>query len=78
MCSVEGATLDWIDRPQLTRDTMRELLVKTLGGAMRAIREMDHTLPGPGAGPPGRRLTTGSGAKAHRALRPASPSGSAS
>ncbi|MGY1502299.1 TetR/AcrR family transcriptional regulator [Streptomyces sp. QTS52] len=43
VCSVEGATLDWIDRPQLSRDTMRELLVKMLGGAMRAIEELDPT-----------------------------------
>ncbi|GAA3862639.1 TetR/AcrR family transcriptional regulator [Streptomyces lacrimifluminis] len=41
VCSVEGATLDWIDRPQLSRDIMRELLVKMLGGAMRAIEELD-------------------------------------
>ena len=41
VCSVEGATLDWIDRPELPRDTMRELLVKMLGGAMRCIEELD-------------------------------------
>ncbi|MGW4173771.1 hypothetical protein ACWEGX_43585, partial [Streptomyces chartreusis] len=41
VCSVEGATLDWIDRPELPRDTMRELLVKMLGGAMRSIEELD-------------------------------------
>ncbi|MFE5189811.1 TetR/AcrR family transcriptional regulator [Streptomyces sp. NPDC056628] len=40
VCSVEGATLDWIDRPELPRDTMRELLVKTLGGALRAIEDL--------------------------------------
>ncbi|MEU6146469.1 TetR/AcrR family transcriptional regulator [Streptomyces sp. NPDC047081] len=54
VCSVEGATLDWIDRPRLTRDKMRELLVKTLGGAMRAIEELDPAYPAPG---PARRDT---------------------
>ena len=43
VCSVEGATLDWIDRPELSRDIMRELLVKMLGGALRAIEELDPT-----------------------------------
>jgi AcrR family transcriptional regulator len=47
VCSVEGATLDWIDRPELSRDQMGELLVKTLGGAMRAIEEMDPSYPAP-------------------------------
>ncbi|MEV7437677.1 TetR/AcrR family transcriptional regulator [Streptomyces griseoviridis] len=47
ICGVEGATLDWIARPQLSRDTMRELLVKTLGGAMRAIEEIDPAYPAP-------------------------------
>ena len=47
LCSVEGATLDWIDRPGLSRDAMRELLVKTLGGTMRAIEEMDPAYPAP-------------------------------
>ncbi|WP_374205392.1 TetR/AcrR family transcriptional regulator [Streptomyces sp. SP2-10] len=52
VCSVEGATLAWIDRPELARDTMRELLVKTLGGALRAIEELDPAYPAP---PPARR-----------------------
>ncbi|QTD97282.1 TetR/AcrR family transcriptional regulator [Streptomyces cyanogenus] len=52
VCSVEGATLDWIDRPRLSRDTMRELLVKTLGGALRAVEELDPAHPAP---PPARR-----------------------
>ncbi|MFR9796645.1 TetR/AcrR family transcriptional regulator [Streptomyces sp. MS06] len=47
VCSVEGAALDWIDRPGLSRDTMRELLVRTLGGAMRAIEELDPAYPAP-------------------------------
>ncbi|MFJ3232975.1 TetR/AcrR family transcriptional regulator [Streptomyces sp. NPDC086787] len=52
VCSVEGATLDWIGRPVLSRDTMRELLVKTLGGALRAVEELDPSYPAP---PPARR-----------------------
>ncbi|GGT20047.1 TetR/AcrR family transcriptional regulator [Streptomyces chromofuscus] len=48
VCGVEGTTLDWIDRPELTRDTMRGLLVKTLGGTMRAIEELDPSYPAPG------------------------------
>ncbi|CAM5506659.1 TetR family transcriptional regulator OS=Streptomyces glaucescens OX=1907 GN=SGLAU_05750 PE=4 SV=1 [Streptomyces glaucescens] len=47
VCGVEGATLDWIDRPGLSRDVMRELLVRTLGGAMRAIEELDPAHPAP-------------------------------
>ncbi|MER6384752.1 TetR/AcrR family transcriptional regulator [Streptomyces sp. NPDC001250] len=47
VCSVEGATLDWIDRPGLSRDTMRDLLVKTLGGALRAVEELDPAYPAP-------------------------------
>ncbi|MER6977801.1 TetR/AcrR family transcriptional regulator [Streptomyces carpinensis] len=49
VCGVEGATLDWIDRPDLSRDAMRELLVKTLGGALRAVEELDPTYPAPAA-----------------------------
>ncbi|PNG22458.1 TetR/AcrR family transcriptional regulator [Streptomyces cahuitamycinicus] len=47
VCSVEGATLEWIDRPELPRDTMCELLVKTLGGALRAIEELGPAHPAP-------------------------------
>ncbi|MFI7502343.1 TetR/AcrR family transcriptional regulator [Streptomyces sp. NPDC049687] len=47
VCSVEGATLDWIDRPQLSREVMCDLLVKTLGGALRAIEEIDPAFPAP-------------------------------
>ncbi|MFB9464046.1 TetR/AcrR family transcriptional regulator [Streptomyces cinereospinus] len=47
VCAVEGTTLDWIDRPGLTRETMCELLVKTLGGALRAIEELDPAYPAP-------------------------------
>ncbi|MET7680955.1 TetR/AcrR family transcriptional regulator [Streptomyces sp. NPDC005423] len=48
VCAVEGSTLDWIARPELSRDRMRELLVKTLGGALRAIEELDPSYPAPG------------------------------
>ncbi|MEU4037615.1 TetR/AcrR family transcriptional regulator [Streptomyces collinus] len=51
VCGVEGATLDWIDRPALSRETMRELLVKTLGGALRVVEELDPSHPAP---PPAR------------------------
>ncbi|MFI2643778.1 TetR/AcrR family transcriptional regulator [Streptomyces sp. NPDC018610] len=52
VCGVEGATLDWIARPGLSRDAMRDLLVRTLGGALRAIEELDPSHPAP---PPARR-----------------------
>ncbi|MGI5442076.1 TetR/AcrR family transcriptional regulator [Streptomyces shenzhenensis] len=52
VCSVEGATLAWIARAELSRDTMCQLLVKTLGGALRAIEELDPAHPAP---PPARR-----------------------
>ncbi|MFD4573264.1 TetR/AcrR family transcriptional regulator [Streptomyces sp. NPDC058417] len=47
VCSVEGATLDWIAHPELTRETMRDLLVKTLGGALRAIEELEPSFRAP-------------------------------
>ncbi|MFC8877285.1 TetR/AcrR family transcriptional regulator [Streptomyces ardesiacus] len=47
VCSVEGATLDWIGRPELARATMCELLVKSLGGTLRAIEELDPAYPAP-------------------------------
>ncbi|MET7614666.1 TetR/AcrR family transcriptional regulator [Streptomyces seoulensis] len=52
VCSVEGTTLDWIGRPELTRAVLGELLVKTLGGTLRAIEELDPSCPAP---PPARR-----------------------
>ncbi|MFD8259610.1 TetR/AcrR family transcriptional regulator [Streptomyces griseoluteus] len=52
VCSVEGTTLDWIGRPELTRAALGELLVKTLGGTLRAIEELDPSCPAP---PPARR-----------------------
>ncbi|MEV5546865.1 TetR/AcrR family transcriptional regulator [Streptomyces sp. NPDC052309] len=47
VCGVEGATLDWIGCPRLPRETMRDLLVRTLGGTLRAIEEMDPSCPAP-------------------------------
>jgi AcrR family transcriptional regulator len=52
VCGVEGVTLDWIDRPVLSRDTMCDLLTKTLGGTLRAIEELEPAYPAP---PPARR-----------------------
>ncbi len=47
VCSVEGAALAWIDRGELPRETMCELLVKTLGGTLRVIEELDPAHPAP-------------------------------
>ncbi|MFJ5262702.1 TetR/AcrR family transcriptional regulator [Streptomyces sp. NPDC088387] len=47
VCGVEGAVLEWIDRPGLDRESMCLLLVKTLGGTMRAVEEMDPAHPAP-------------------------------
>ncbi|GAA3775245.1 TetR/AcrR family transcriptional regulator [Streptomyces phyllanthi] len=47
VCSVEGTTLDWIDHPVLSRDAMCELLVRTLGGTMRVIEELDSQYVAP-------------------------------
>ncbi|MFI8188763.1 TetR/AcrR family transcriptional regulator [Streptomyces sp. NPDC085946] len=47
VCSVEGATLAWIDRPELPRAVMCELFVRTLGGALRAIEELEPSHPAP-------------------------------
>ncbi|CAL9395767.1 TetR/AcrR family transcriptional regulator [Streptomyces griseomycini] len=47
VCGLEGAVLDWIGRPGLPREAVCELLVKTLGGALRAIEELDPAHPAP-------------------------------
>ncbi|MET8568175.1 TetR/AcrR family transcriptional regulator [Streptomyces sp. NPDC004783] len=47
VCGVEGATLSWIDRPELPREAVRDLLVQTLGGALRAVEELDPSCPAP-------------------------------
>ncbi|MFG2308367.1 TetR/AcrR family transcriptional regulator [Streptomyces sp. NPDC048566] len=44
---VEGATLDWIGHRALSRDVMRELLVKMLGGTLRAVEEIDPSYTAP-------------------------------
>jgi AcrR family transcriptional regulator len=49
LCGVEGTTLDWIDRPGLSRDALRELLAKMLGGTLRAVEELDPAYPAPAA-----------------------------
>ncbi|MFD9905705.1 TetR/AcrR family transcriptional regulator [Streptomyces sp. NPDC059063] len=53
LCSVEGITLDWIGRPaaqgarDLERDTVRELLVRTLGETLRVIEEFEPSCQAP-------------------------------
>ncbi|MFJ4688543.1 TetR/AcrR family transcriptional regulator [Streptomyces sp. NPDC091377] len=47
VCGVEGAVLDWIDRPVLTREEMCGLMVGTLGGTLLAIEELDADHPAP-------------------------------
>ncbi|MFD1662468.1 hypothetical protein ACFSL4_30920, partial [Streptomyces caeni] len=49
VCGMEGATLDWMDRPEPSRDSMRALLVRTLGGTLRAIEELEPAHPAPPA-----------------------------
>jgi AcrR family transcriptional regulator len=47
VCGVEGATLDWIGRPGLPRESMCALLVRTLSGTLRAIEELDPACRAP-------------------------------
>ncbi len=53
---VEGASLDWLLRRDLSRDDMRRLLIAALGGALEAARAADPSLDvdpgvvGPAAG----------------------------
>ncbi|NEB74138.1 TetR/AcrR family transcriptional regulator [Streptomyces sp. SID14478] len=47
LCSVEGVTLDWIGRQALERDTVRALLVRTLGETLRVIEEFEPSYPAP-------------------------------
>ncbi|MFE9774140.1 TetR/AcrR family transcriptional regulator [Streptomyces sp. NPDC005931] len=63
VCGVEGAALAWIDRPGLPREAMRDLLVRTLGGAMRAIEELDPAHPAPRQAAAG--CETGGRSRAH-------------
>jgi AcrR family transcriptional regulator len=45
MSSMEGATLAWLDRRELDRDQVRELLIGLLGGALAAASAIDPALP---------------------------------
>ncbi|MFD6435815.1 TetR/AcrR family transcriptional regulator [Streptomyces venezuelae] len=47
LCSVEGITLDWIDRPGLARETVGCLLVRTLGDTLRVIEDFEPSYPAP-------------------------------
>ncbi|MGW2344186.1 TetR/AcrR family transcriptional regulator [Streptomyces sp. NPDC001661] len=47
LCSVEGITLDWIGHHALERDTVRSLLVRTLGETLRVIEEFEPSHPAP-------------------------------
>ncbi|MFZ3593224.1 TetR/AcrR family transcriptional regulator [Streptomyces sp. BH104] len=47
LCSVEGITLDWIGHQALERDTVRALLVRTLGETLRVIEEFEPSHPAP-------------------------------
>ncbi|MFI1682445.1 MULTISPECIES: TetR/AcrR family transcriptional regulator [unclassified Streptomyces] len=47
LCSVEGVTLDWIDRPGLARETVGCLLVRTLGDTLRVIEDFEPSYPAP-------------------------------
>jgi AcrR family transcriptional regulator len=43
---VEGAVLRWLERRELSRRELRELLTKAYGGAVRAAQELDPGLVG--------------------------------
>jgi AcrR family transcriptional regulator len=45
MSSMEGATLAWLDRRELERDELRDLLIGMLGGALAAAAAIDSSLP---------------------------------
>ncbi|MGW5734524.1 MULTISPECIES: TetR/AcrR family transcriptional regulator [Streptomyces] len=47
LCSVEGVTLDWIGRRGLTRETVCDLLVRTLGDTLRVVEEFEPSFPAP-------------------------------
>ncbi|MGV9884210.1 TetR/AcrR family transcriptional regulator [Streptomyces sp. NPDC003006] len=47
LCSVEGITLDWIAHRGLPRNTVRELLVRTLGDTLRVIEDFEPSYPAP-------------------------------
>ena len=41
---VEGAVLRWLERHELERRDLRELLIRAYGGAVRAAQELDPEL----------------------------------
>jgi AcrR family transcriptional regulator len=45
--SVEGITLDWIDRPHPSRDEVRELLVALLVNTLGTIADLEPACPAP-------------------------------
>ncbi|MCK7621600.1 TetR/AcrR family transcriptional regulator [Streptomyces sp. RS10V-4] len=47
LSSVEGVTLDWIERPELPRETVVSLLVRGLGDTLRLIEEYEPDCPAP-------------------------------
>ncbi|WP_245238611.1 TetR/AcrR family transcriptional regulator [Streptomyces sp. MZ04] len=47
LCSVEGVTLDWIGHRELARETVCDLLVRTLGDTLRVIEDFEPSLPAP-------------------------------
>ncbi|WP_263172028.1 TetR/AcrR family transcriptional regulator [Streptomyces sp. SCSIO ZS0520] len=47
LCSVEGMALDWIGHQRLSRATVRDVLVRALGDALRTIAEFEPSCPAP-------------------------------
>ncbi|GAA3369107.1 TetR/AcrR family transcriptional regulator [Streptomyces sannanensis] len=45
LTSVEYVTLDWLGHQELGRDTVRDLLVRMLGGTLRTIEEFEPGCP---------------------------------
>lgn len=47
LCSVEGITLDWVGHQELTRETVCELLVRTLGDTLCTVEAFEPSFPAP-------------------------------
>ncbi|MEU4998792.1 TetR/AcrR family transcriptional regulator [Streptomyces sp. NPDC021622] len=47
LCSAEGITLDWIGHRELARETVCDLLVRTLGDTLRVIEDFEPAFPAP-------------------------------
>ncbi|MEV8018501.1 TetR/AcrR family transcriptional regulator [Streptomyces sp. NPDC086554] len=47
LCSVEGITLDWIGHREPARETLCDLLVRTLGDTLRVIEDFEPSFPAP-------------------------------